>query len=338
LIKLPDTGRAIIERWSKQVQRGARFSNVGEFEPPLAAAYSQLIAPVLKEIKEKPQRLIFCPDGAMHGLPFKAFYDSTKRQRQYLLELAPIEMAGSAQLYLLSLRRDRELVSSTNRSILLVGDPAFDQGLPEARDLKPLPNTRREVDRIRALYAPDAKVLVDTEATPSRVLDLALDSSILHIAAHSIPDADAPFRSLILLAPSANESGVLYAHDLLTKFAGSQMRLVVLASCSSAGGLPVGPEGVAPLVRPLIGAGVPAVIGTLWKIEDATAEALFVSFHQHYRKGEDAAVALRNAQLEMLRSENNAGFRSARAWGAVQVIGHGSSPFAPPPQQKEKPP
>jgi len=329
-------GKVDAERWSKAVQRGARFSDEALFLQPLSEGYAALIAPVLRNWGETPERLVIAPDGALHGLPFAALYRDTPRGRRYLVEDAIVEIAGSAQLYLASLRRDEELRSSDNRSALLVGDPAFDKSLPEAAFLEPLPDARLEVEDLRALY-PASDVFTEAQATPARVLELAPTRAILHIAAHSLPNADAPFRSVILLAKSGASNGALYAQDLVTKFVRGETRLVVLASCSSAGGLPVGPEGVAPLVRPLIGAGVPAVVGNLWRVNDATARELSVSFHKRYRAGEDAAMALRNAQLDLLRS-NKAGLTSARTWGALQVTGHSSSPFAPAPKEKEKPP
>ena len=88
-------------------------------------------------------------------------------------------------------------------------------------------------------------------------------------------------------------------------------------------------EGVAPLVRPLLAAGVPAVIGSLWDVDDATTEELMVSFHRHYEEGSDAAEAMRAAQLGLLSKTNhNPGLRSVLAWAPFQVIGHASSPFA----------
>ncbi len=120
---------------------------------------------------------------------------------------------------------------------------------------------------------------------------------------------------------------------MLTTLHLDRTRLVVLSACSSAGGLPVGPEGLAPLVRPLIAGGVPAVLGSLWDVDDATAAQLLVSFHRRYREGLDAASALQAAQRDLLQSRN-AGLRSALAWAPFQVIGYGSSPF----KKKEKPP
>ena len=182
-------------------------------------------------------------------------------------------------------------------------------------------------------------MLLEREATIPHFLERARASTIIHVAAHSIVNAQSASRSYILLAPAANEPGPLEAQALVTRLSLDHTRLVVLSTCSSAGGLPIGAEGVAPFVRPLIGAGVPAVVGTLWNVEDATAEELLVSFHRHYREGHDAAVALQLAQVGLLTKNNdNPGFRPVLAWAPFQVIGHGSSPFAPTPQHKEKPP
>ena len=70
-----------------------------------------------------------------------------------------------------------------------------------------------------------------------------------------------------------------------------------------------------------------AVIGSLWDVQDATAEELLVSFHRHYRQGSDAAIAMQSAQLDLLRNKNP-GLRSVFAWAPFQVIGHTSSPYA----------
>ncbi|HWW61540.1 MAG TPA: CHAT domain-containing protein, partial [Thermoanaerobaculia bacterium] len=73
---------------------------------------------------------------------------------------------------------------------------------------------------------------------------------------------------------------------------------------------------------------VPAVIGSLWNLEDATAGHLLVSFHRHYRQGDDAAVALQRAQIDAI-NDKDPDVRSVLAWSPFEVIGHASSPFAP---------
>lgn len=323
--------REDVNRWTEALQNAARKRQASAFEDGLLAPYDALITRPLAAIRKmpygaRPERLVFVPDGAMHGLPFSALRDPVTRR--FLLQEAPVEIAASTALYLFSLFQDQALAKIANPSIFLVGDPLFNDRLPLARGLSRLPFARTEVERIRDLYAPHAEMRIDAEATATEFLRAARENTILHIAAHGIVNAQAPSRSLLLLAPSPTQNGVLDAEELLTQLKLDRTKLVVLSTCSSAGGLPVGPEGAAPLVRPLIAAGVPAVIGSLWDVQDATAEELLVSFHRHYRQGSDAAVAMQTAQLELLRNKNP-GLRSVFAWAPFQVIGHASSPYAP---------
>ncbi|HEX3579238.1 MAG TPA: CHAT domain-containing protein [Thermoanaerobaculia bacterium] len=335
-VRLP-AGKAVVEGHASDLQRAAASRNQTAFEAKLYALYDLLMAKPLAALAAKPRRLVIVPDGPLHGLPFAALRNSNTTR--YLIEDAPIEIAGSANLYLVSLRRDQALQSGAAPSVLLAGDPAFDGNLPFAQGLKPLPRARSECEKIFELYRPHVHMLMESDATIPHFLEWARESSIIHVAAHSIVNAQAPSRSYILLAPAPNEPGPLEAQALVTRLSLDHTRLVVLSTCSSAGGLPIGAEGVAPFVRPLIGAGVPAVVGTLWNVEDATAEDLLVSFHRHYREGHDAAVALQRAQIGLLtKTNNNPGLRPVFAWAPFQVIGHASSPFAPAPQQKEKPP
>jgi len=273
----------------------------------------------------------------MNGIPFAALQSG--KTRRYLVEDAVIETAGSAKLYLFSLLRDAQMARRPDPQVLVIGDPAFDRTLPIAEGLRRLSGARREADAIFAIYQPHALVRDDNEATVPEFLDLASKSAVVHVAAHAIANPEYPWRSLILLAPSANDSGILEAQDIMRKKVKlDRTRLVVLSACNSAGGLPIGPEGVAPLVRPLIVAGVPAVVGALWDVSDATSKDLLVSFHRRYRQGDDAAVALRAAQLELLKSAKP-GLRPVLVWAPFQVIGHASSPFAPAnDNHKEKPP
>ncbi|MEA2570160.1 MAG: hypothetical protein QOI24_2161 [Acidobacteriota bacterium] len=327
--------RERIRRWSAQLQRAVKRPDITAFDTVLFAQYDGLIAAPLRAAMKMsggraPERLVIIPDDAMHGLPLAAS-SRNSQPRTYLIEEMPVEVDGSATLYLLALARDAELASSGNSSALLVGDPAFNERLPRARGLQRLSGARSEVERLRKLYEPRVTMLVDREATIPEFLRLAKESAFIQLAAHGVVDATAPSRSALILAPSPGNDGVLDAQTLLKELKLDRTRLVVLSACSSAGGLPVGPEGVAPLVRPLIAAGAPAVIGSLWPVNDATAADLFVSFHQHYRMGSDAAVALQAAQIEMLKKK--------LTWASFQVIGHASSPFAPNAGlKKEKPP
>jgi CHAT domain-containing protein len=327
LLQLHASAREV-ERWATALQTAAHNSNVPGFDDALQAPYDGLAREALAAATAMnggvaPGRLVFVPDRSMQSIPFAALRNPD--DHHYLIERAPVETAGSALLYVLSLKRDRALARET--SVLLVGDPAFDRALPAASGLGRLEHAEEEVGRVQNVYRGSARMLLADAATIPAFLDAARDAAVVHVAAHSIVDAELPIHSALLLAPSAHDGGLLTTQQLLTRLKLNRTRLVLLSSCSSAGGVPVGPEGVGPLVRPLIAAGVPAVIGSLWDVEDATAEALLVSFHQYYRQGSDAALALQRAQLQLLRN-NQSGDTPALAWASFQVIGHASSPFA----------
>jgi CHAT domain-containing protein len=323
--------REDVVRWSDVLQRAGRRRDRETFERNLNAPYEKLIAPSLKAIAamnggRPASRLVIVPDGPMHGLPLAALQDSISHK--YLFQYAPLEIAGSATLYIFSLLRDAELPAS-GRSVLLVGDSAFDTQATLAHGLPRLPDAIREVNAIRVFYEPSVEVRTGKEATFADFIARARDKSIVHIAGHAIVNPEEPSRSLLLLAQSPDRpSGAVEAQELLSSLSLARTRLFVLSACSSAGGFPVGSEGVGPLVRPLIAAGVPAVVGSLWDVEDATAKELFVSFHHRYSKGSDAAAALQAAQLQLLESDR-ADRKSVFAWAPFQVIGHASSPFGP---------
>jgi CHAT domain-containing protein len=327
---LPKATAGDIQRWTDALQSAARRVDASAFEAGLLAPYAELIAPALDAIAKMqpgaaPDRLIVIPDGAIHGLPIAALRNPVTKH--YLIEDVTVSFAGSTSLYLFSVARDAALPSGGDPSLLLVGNPAFDPALAFAWQMRRLPGAEREVKSI-ARENPGAEMLRGAEATVPRFLERAPHHETVHVAAHAIANPQQPARSFLLMAPSPGEPGTLDAEQLLTRLKLQKTRLVVLSACSSAGGLPVGPEGVAPLVRPFIVSGVPAVVGSLWDVDDATAETLLVSFHRNYRQGSDAAEALRAAQLELLGNTTAGHNEPVLTWAAFQVIGHASSPFA----------
>ncbi|HEX7184664.1 MAG TPA: CHAT domain-containing protein, partial [Thermoanaerobaculia bacterium] len=216
---------------------------------------------------------------------------------------------------------------------LLVGNPAFHRSAL-TQDLKPLPHAAEEVSSIRPLY-PGAVVFLGREATADRFFALAGTSAVVHFAGHAVTNPRFPFRSFLLFAPSESHSGELFAEELLSRLQLRKTRLVVLGACDTAGGHPIGPEGLAALVRPLSTAGAPAVVGSLWKVNDQMTKELLVGFHRHFVAGEDAASALRNAQLDFLNKGK--GYGAAISWAPFQVIGYASAPFPPDHQRRDTP-
>jgi CHAT domain-containing protein len=336
-----NVGQAQLQEWSERLLEDARHRDAKAFESALAAPFADLIgAPLARAADaglrpEEITKLVFVPDGAIHSLPLGALHE--RRSRRYLIEDRPVAIAPSATLYVFSLLRDRQLVAGEAPSALLVGDPAFDPGSDPRRRAERLPRAAVEVERIRGYY-PQAVVLTGRAATVGRFLSQARHSAVVHFAGHAIVNPRSPFQSMLLLAPGAGRVGALSAAEILGALQLENTRLVVLSACSSAGGHPIGAEGIAALVRPLLAAGVPAVVGSLWDVGDDPAEELMVEFHRQLAMGKDVESALQSAQLHLIGARNE-GMRSALAWAAFQVIGHASSPFrsAAQPSRRDSP-
>jgi CHAT domain-containing protein len=336
LVKQGATRKDVL-RWTKDLQEAADLNDDDAFEAGLAAPYHGLIEQPLSIVRTMPggntiPRLVVIPDRVMQGLPLAALRSSATAH--YLFQDAVLEMQGSALLYAFSLLRDRSL--PRDQSLLLFGNPAFDRKLPFAAGLRPLGFAESEIEEVRGLYGPNAQTRVGDEATIAAFL--RANQAIVQLSGHAVVNARAPHHSMLLLANTPEDRGVLEAQRWIRDARLDRTRLVILSTCSSVGGTPVGPEGIGPLVRPVITAGVPAVIGTLWNVNDATAKELLVSFHRHFKNGSDAAVALRAAQQELLGSGSR-DLQRALTWAPYQVIGHATSPFGPvKTTEKEKPP
>lgn len=315
-------GRTAIRTWVENIHT-AIIAGQNVPATTMRAVYDGLFSTPLAGLRHR--RVVIVPDGPMHGLPFAAL---ESQKEGYVIARRSIAVAGSTSLYLYSTLRDRQFSRGGDPSVLIVGDPA----LADTSQLQQLANAAAEARQLHAEY-PGSDLLLGDEASIKRFLTAARNATIIHFAGHAVANPYDPWLSRLILAPEGNSSGDLTAERLLTRpEVLSQTRLIVLAACSTASGESIGPEGLAPLVRPLIAAGVPAVVGTLWDVKDsATTRELLVSFHRHYRNGDEVAVALRKAQLEMLRDK-----RPARAWAAFQAVGYADSPYAPRTAQEEK--
>lgn len=315
--------KAQVKEWVTRAMAGVTGGQLDRFTRAMRGAYAELFREPLKQAGAGKTRIVIVPDEPMYGLPFNGLVGTD--DEGHLIERASIATAGSTSLYLYALARDRQLSEDRNPPVLLVGDPTFD-----ARAFPPLPHAEEEVAELKRNHYRDAEMLIGAEATVQSFLAKAGKAGIVHFAGHGLASAQMPWQSRLLLAPHEKESGELTAEKLMKELLPTlhRTRLVVLGACSTAGGGPVGPQGLAPLVRPLIGARVPAVVGALWDVRDASTKQLLVSFHCHYRNGDDVAVALHKAQLERLRKQEPA--TNAMQWAAFQVIGYAASPWPRP--------
>jgi CHAT domain-containing protein len=72
------------------------------------------------------------------------------------------------------------------------------------------------------------------------------------------------------------------------------------------------------LMRPFLQQRVPAVVGTLWDVDDQSARALLTRFHAGYVHARNPVLALNEAQRALLKS-GDPGLQHPRAWAGFLV-------------------
>lgn len=277
--------------------------------------FDVLLAPLHSHIRDR-RRLVFVPDGLLFGLPFAALAE--RGRSGFLLEEHEVVVAPSASVYLRCSEKDRELGRAGQGQVLAVGNPTVPESLGPVGGS--LPAAETEAVRVAGLY-PRAVLLTGEDATASRFLRRAAESEIVHFAGHAHVNELYPLLSALLLAPEPGQegSGPLFAHQIYRQRLG-RTRLVILAACSTGRGGSRFAEEAIGLVRPFLAAGTPAVVASLSEIEDAASVQLLTAFHRHYAVSRDPVAALRQAQLERIRS---VGAREPApwSWASFQVFG-----------------
>jgi CHAT domain-containing protein/Flp pilus assembly protein TadD len=262
--------------------RGVALPRDAERTTTGAELFKMLMPPaVWKELREKTDRVYLVPHGPLYRLPF----ESLETGDGAWLEKGPAIAYGPSGSVLLWMQRRRDEQRGAKRPLgaVAVGDPAFADGI------EALPGTRREAEAIGKTVA-EAKLLLGEDATERAVFELAPRSRLLHFATHQFTDETfGGSFSRLALAPGVggpDDDGFLELHEVFGRWrdrlAGCE--LVVLSACQTR----LGPtrRDEAPHAMPLgfLYAGAPAVIASLWPVDDASTAELFAEFYRRLEK------------------------------------------------------
>ena len=247
------------------------------------------------------------------GVPFAALRDASTGR--YLVEgITSVSFAPSAALLTVKLHQGNSTFSHATR-ILAVGNPAFDS---KVFQLPKLPAAEREARTVADLYDHQTAV-VGAAATDVAVARMAPQFDILHFAAHAVVGRDAPQLSHLVLSSDGHSTGAVFA-SAIAQWRLPRTKLVILSGCGTGDGKLSATEGTSSLARAFFAAGVPAVISSLWAIDDNETADFFIAFHRRLAQGEPAAVALRQTQIEWLRAAESHTHPTS-SWAAFQLFG-----------------
>jgi CHAT domain-containing protein len=262
-----------------------------------------LIGPVRDQLQAK-DTLIVIADGPLALVPFAAL-PQPGSERMLVEDFA----IGYAESIGEVVRPSRPMTRPLKAALVAAADAVDVDGTPLPR----LAGALQEIGSLATLY-PGARLV--TAPAPGDLFATIAENDVVHFAGHAIADAAAPRASRLLL--NDRRDGAVLASSATGK--PMRARLLVLAACDTARGRArqaIGSAGS--LVRPFLAGGVETVVASQWAVADDSSN-LFVEFHRGVLDGVPPVVALREAQLHILRS--GASRRpGVDGWAGVQVYG-----------------
>jgi CHAT domain-containing protein len=287
-----------------------------------AALYRLLIAPVATEL-DPHRTLVVVPDEPLDLLPFSALVEP--ESQHYLIEDFTLLSSPSASVLIRMLAVGRVKKKTPAPALLALSNPVIDEqqfpGLPA------LPGTLQEIESLQAYY-PRKLRLSGAQARKRVLLRQFGNYEVVHLATHSLLNKHNPLLSGIVLshnqeAATANsEDASLRAYEIFGLKA-ARTRLVILSSCRSGAEVNSQRGSFGSFTHVFFSAGVPAVLASLWKVDDESAAELMKDFHYGYRMEHlPPGAALRQAQLKQLHSSHQQ-WRHPYYWATFTLAGDG---------------
>jgi CHAT domain-containing protein/Flp pilus assembly protein TadD len=269
------------------------------FDAAAREIYELLIAPLRQELTTA--KLIIVPHGSLHKLPFSALSNGTRcLADDYSLSVLP---SASIIPQVIGKRK------TDNGALLALGNPQT--------DVPSLPAAEQEVKNLGRIF-PKNNTYVRQQATKIRLKKESAGPAVVHLACHGDFNDRQPLQSGLLLAKGGDDDGRLRVHDvsgLDLKNAG----LVTLSACQTALGLVSSGDDMVGLARAFLYAGTPALLASLWEVEDASTALLMEYFYDNWRnKKLSKPEALRQAQLSLKLTPR---YQHPYYWAAFVLIG-----------------
>ncbi len=293
--------------------------------------YKKLIGQYENKIKDKD--ILIIPDGKLSYISFDALLtqlpDTSStihfNELNYLIKFNCINYSYSANL----LYNTNKVKKDSKKSILAFA-PEYNSDSIHIGNaifpLRPLLGTKKEVDLIASEIK--TEVYEGNDATELNFREKCENYDILHLAMHAFINDSLPSLSQFAFQQINNggldSDGLLSVADIYNLKL--QARLSVLSACNTGSGQIKKGEGVISLARGFLYAGCPAIVMTLWEVEDNSGTKIMSSFYKFLKKGKRKDEALRLAKLEYLENSNSR-LAHPHYWLGYVSIGDKSSLF-----------
>ena len=302
-----------------------KMPDVNQGNSQLNKLYQWLIEPFEADLEtdleydmSQIKTLVFVLEGALRNLPMSVLYDS--RRERYLVERYAIAVVPSLELL-----TPKPLLKEQAR-VLTTGT---DKEAPSYREYRydPLPNVKQELESVKVTI-PQSEQLVDEKFTEINIQDKINSEpfNIVHIATHGQFSSN-PDETFILAWDkpiNVRDFEQLLQSENLQR-SERAIELLILSACQTAVGdqrAALGLAGVA------VRAGARSVLGSLWRVHDASTTELMKQFYQQLLQSKSSqlrkAEALRQVQIKFIKGEiePSSNYNIPYYWSPFIIVGN----------------
>jgi CHAT domain-containing protein len=328
LYELPK--RTVIEAQAQAAASSIRENAILAPHQASAQLWNTLFTQLAPRFQNKSRWLVAL-DRGLFEVPLAALLDSSAIPPAYLVERHVIETIPSTGFWMEAQSRSATAMQTT---FVGIGDPIYNTADPRLAEsvrqrrqsanhallLPRLVGSGNELDACSRVWRGDCVLLRGAAASRGNLLtQMQRNPAVIHIAAHFLESSQRPPYGLIALSLTPRGESQLVPPFEIAGWH-TNAGLVVLSGCHSGEGAELPGTGLLGLTRAWLVAGAHSVIGSYWATPDESG-ALFGALYRNLSAARDgtSAVALRTAQLEMIRSGD---WRSRPSfWAAYFIVG-----------------
>ena len=280
--------------------------------------WEPLMQPLIQSLKiQNIHQATLIPTGFLSFLPLHASWtpdENRPTKRHYALDNIHFTYAPNAK----SLTAAQTIADRVGAdSILAIDepkhryqekDPKTGKYINEYKDVKPLPNSSREVEAAIATFQ-NSNIFRHEKATREAVIAALPHINVLHCSCHGSANLNAPLTSGLAMTGDG-EAAILTLKDIfnlkLTEDGTGGIRLAILSACETGlQGIENADEAIS-LPTGLLQAGVAGAIASLWSVSDLSTMLLLTKFYDLWRDHHlPPDQALRQAQIWLRDSTND---------------------------------
>ncbi len=265
----------------------------------LALSY-RLHTHLLAPLTQAAGRIIVSPDGSF--IPFETLSQSPTRAA-YAIDKAAFSYAYSARLLL------RQVSSATGEGpdgdFLGFAPGRFAPSLKQA----PLPGSQTALEQIGTGFQ-SSMLLQNADATRRAFQESAPLYRVIHLFTHATANGE----------PRLFFTDSTLALSELDRNTMKHAQLVTLAACETGAGIDQAGEGVFSLARGFAALGVPAVLTTLWSVQNKATYQISAQFYHNLADGLPKDIALQQARRDWIKNADGADLLPS-VWAGLILVG-----------------